>query len=168
MIKELNLNCPYKVYEESNTKTYYFDTNSGIRYVSYFTDANEYFVDFHLRHNIFTFGFEPKKNANSIIKKFEDVNIRLTLIAILEKFFENKSNVLTFVSDISDFKQKARNRLFEIWKNEFDTKNEFEKYDVEIETSEETYYSSMLIHKDNIHKLEYKSAFLMTTNDYNK
>ncbi len=167
MTKELNLNCPYKVYKNLNNKTYFFDTKSGVRYVAYFTDADEYFDDFHLRNNIFTFGFEPKK-TNLSKSALGDSDIKLTLTAIIKAFFTDKNNVLTFVADISDLKQKARNRLFEIWKNEYDVNMEYEKYDVEIKTDDETYYSSMLIHKHNTHKLEYKEAFLLSTGELNK
>lgn len=97
-----------------------------------------------------------------------DNNIKLTLISIIQRFFENKNHVLTFVADISDLKQKARNRLFEIWKNEYDLNEEFEKYDIEIKTDDESYYSSMVIHKDNIHKVEYKKSFLQTTDELSK
>jgi hypothetical protein len=168
MIKELNLDCPYKVFYDSDDSIYFFDTNSGVRYIAYFTDADEYFEEFHLRNNIFTFGFEPKKTTGLSNKILGDNDIKLTLITIIKTFFLNKNNVLTFVADISGFKQKARNRLFELWKYEYDINVEFEIYDVEIKTDDETYYSSMLIHKDNVHKSEYKKAFLLTTDGLNK
>ena len=57
MIKELNLNCPYKVYEDSEKNIYYFYTLTKVRYIAYFTDADEYFPDFYLKNNIYTFSF---------------------------------------------------------------------------------------------------------------
>ena len=167
MIEELNLKCPYKVYKDLENNIYFFDTKNGVRYISYFTDADDFFDDFHLRDNIYTFGFERKNNIK-YSKVLGDKSVRLTLIAILKAFFINKNNVLTFVADISDLKQKARNRLFDIWKKEYDAEKEFEKYDVEIETDCEIYYSSMIIHKNNIHKSEYIKAFLLTAENLNK
>lgn len=168
MIKELNLECPYKVFKDTENNVYFFDTDLDIRYIVYFTDANEYFENFHLRNNIYTFGFEPQDKVHSTKRTIRDNKIKLTLIAIIKRFFINTNNVLTFVADISDLKQKARNRLFDIWKNQHDVNQEFDKYDVEINTGEETYYSSMIIHKDNIHRSEYKKAFLLSTEELNK
>ena len=168
MIKELNLNCPYKVYEDSEKNIYYFYTLTKVRYIAYFTDADEYFPDFYLKNNIYTFGFEPEKNKGKSNRILADNNIKLTLISIIQNFFKNSNNVLTFVADISDLKQKARNRLFEIWKNQYDIKEQFEKYDIEIETDDESYYSSMLINRNNMHKSEYKKAFLQTTEELKK
>jgi len=166
MKKVLNLNSPYRVFKDENTLTYFFTTKFNITYRVYFTDANEYFTNFNLTENIFLFGFEYLQN--NISNKLEDINIRLTLIAIINRFFENKSNVLVFVADISDFRHKARNRLFNKWKQEFDVNDFIEKYDIEIETEGETFFSSMLIRKDNIHKDEYKKAFLLIPESLSK
>ena len=168
MIVELNLNSPYKVYKDSDKNIYFFYTISGTKYIAYFTDANELFESFHLKDNIFQFGFEPVNMDKTPHASFGDNNIHLTIIALIKKFFTNKNNVLTFVADISDLKQKARNRLFQIWKQKYDVNMDFEKYDIEIETEEEIYYSSMIIHKDNIHKNEYRQAFLLTSEELNK
>ena len=168
MIKELNLKCPYKVYEDIENSSYFFYTISKQKYIVYFTDANEYFNDFHLKNNIFSFGFEPQNSTVGYTKTYSDKNIKLTIFAIIRLFFKNENHVLTFVADISDLKQHARNRLFNMWKNENDIEGNFEKYDVEIETEDEVYYTSMILHSNNIHKTEYKQAFFDTTNELNK
>ena len=167
MIKELNLNSPYKVYKNLSDNIYFFDTESKIRYIAYFTDADEYFNDNYLKNNIFSFGFEPQ-NQSVTYKNLFDSKIKLTIVAILKNFFLNQNNVLTFVTDISDLRQKARSRLFEIWKNEFDLNDDFDKFDLEIISEDETYYSSMIVHKNNINREKYKESFLKSVNDLSK
>lgn len=168
MTKELNLECPYNVFRDKDTQTYFFHTKSNIKYIAYFTDASDYFLNFHLRHNIYMFGFEPEGLSIYDKRKLSNNNIHLTIVAILESFFDSKENVLTFVADISDSKHKARNRLFESWKKEYDFENKFDKYDIEIVGDEDIYFSSMIISKDNIHRLEYKEAFTMSSEEYLK
>ena len=157
MSKELNLNSPYKVFFNSDNNYYYFVTQTGIKYIAYFTDADEYFEDFDLKDYIYIFGFERQKSDNNEI--IDDKNIKATLIAIIKCFFNNEQNVLIFVADISDSKHKARHRLFNLWKNEFDYNSNFEKYDVEILTEGETFYASMLISKNNSYKKVYREHF---------
>ena len=126
MIKALNLNSPYKVFLNSDNHTYHFVTQNGIKYITYFTDADEYFDNFELKSNIYVFVFDRSRvNENSNVY---DESIKVTIIAIIKNFFKNKQNVLIFVADINEDKHRARHRLFNNWKNEFDNLSEFEKY----------------------------------------
>ena len=124
MIEELNLDSPYKIFKDNEQGFYFFITKLKVKYIFYLTDASSRFENFHLSNNIFEFGFEPEKTNK--IPKTTDKKIRLTLIVFLKAFFIDKNNVLMFVADVSEFKQHARNRLFQIWKDLYDTQNEFE------------------------------------------
>ena len=157
MNKELNLNSPYKVFFNSDYNYFYFVTQTGIKYITYFTDADEYFKDFNLKDNIYIFGFERQQIDKNGVN--DDNYIKATLITIIKWFFKNEQNVLVFVADVSDLKHKARHRLFNSWKKEFDYDSNFEKYDVEILTEGETFYASMLITKNNPYKNIYRKHF---------
>ncbi len=166
MIKALNLNSPYKVFLNSDNHTYHFVTQNGIKYITYFTDADEYFDNFELKSNIYVFGFDRSRvNENSNVY---DESIKVTIIAIIKNFFKNKQNVLIFVADINEDKHRARHRLFNNWKNEFDNLSEFEKYDVEIVTEGEIFYASMIIDKNNPNKSDYKKHFFDESSNLNK
>ena len=80
------------------------------------------------------FGFESTKKD---LKVKRDNRIKETILAFVLLLMNDESRVLTFVADISDSKQRARNRLFNQWKNENDFDGIFEKYDVEIESDDQ-------------------------------
>jgi len=168
MIEELSLECPYKIFKDTVNNIYFFETQKQVRYTLYLSDASDYFIDFHLVRNVFLFGFEPTGQSLISKKMSRDSRIKETILAFVQLLMNDDNRVLTFVADISDSKQKARSRLFNQWKNENDFDGIFDKYDVEIESDEQTYYSTMIIRKNNIHKSEYKKAFLLTADDLTK
>lgn len=112
------------------------------------------------------FGFEPYNNKTP--KDNKDTKIRRTLIAFLSVFFADKNKVLLFSADITDFKQQVRSRLFENWKNKYDKEGKLNKYNVEIASDEEIYFSSLIVHKENVHKKEYKEAFFLSATNLTK
>ncbi len=148
MKEELSLKSPYKIFYEEGE--YYFFTSSGIKYILYFKDVS-YFGISYLDQNILEFGFKPEYERGR-----NDKNIRLTVFSFIEHYFlKNKNNVLFFITDSLDNKQKARKRLFDKWINE--SKNiKLLKYDINLKTEDMVYYGSLILSENNIYRQEYE------------
>lgn len=48
-----------------------------------------------------------------------DPDVKVTILAIIEEFFRNNSNVLIYICDTSDGREAVRNRLFLKWFEEY-------------------------------------------------
>ncbi len=159
MEKVLNSLCPYKVHKDECGLFFY--NNEGIKYFVSFTDNSRSFFDKALHSKIFDFGFEPEQKT-----KF-DKRVRDTLITILVDFFsKDKERVITFTTDGSDRKQLARKRLFNFWKQRYGA--DFFKYDIELKTENDNYYSSLILHKDNKSKEIYHNSFFNIEKELSK
>ena len=75
-----------------------------------------------------------KKHSDKVIGT--DVNIGKTIAAIIKSFFRNKNNILTYICDINDKHQAARDRKFKIWFNRYAEINSFELFPAEIQVDE--------------------------------
>ncbi|MCF6365291.1 MAG: DUF6169 family protein [Bacteroidales bacterium] len=153
MKEELSLESPYKIFFED--EEYFFNTNSGIKYILYFKDVN-YFGISYLDKNISEFIFNPETG-----KGRNDKNIRLTVFSIIKSFFsKNTDNVLFYIADNSDNKHKARKRLFNKWFKENNLK--LEKFDFQLKDGDIIYYGSLILSENNTYYSEYKSEINKT------
>jgi hypothetical protein len=100
---ELNSQRPYKVEQSENI--YHFTTISGVSYIAYFIEIDSAEIN-----NLYSFSFETDSNNTPF-----DPRTSVTVIKILQDFFENHQNSMLFVCDVSDGKQQARLRLFDQW-----------------------------------------------------
>jgi len=82
------------------------------------------------------------------IEASEDPRVSLTIISIVEDFFDRGGNMLGYTCDASDKRQNARKRLFSIWYTRYG-RGKFVKYDFQ---QGDTYIS--IIAKRNAHEIE--------------
>ena len=151
LVDEINLYAPYQVFEGDEANSLIFFTDSELEYVVSFV-KDETLDDC---NNIFQFLIEAKSSSHSN----NDTNVSETIACIAKAFFSHHPDyMLTFVCDISDFRQAARQRLFSRWFQKFN-QDEYEKFDWQIETEDCTFYASMIGCKEYDYLYEYKIAF---------
>ena len=94
---------PYKI-QKADDATYYFETSYGLKYKAYFI---EYPAD---TYELYSFSFEKEES-----RAFYDPRIKDTIITVLENFFESKNSILGYTCDVTDGREMARKRLFDLW-----------------------------------------------------
>ncbi|PTT30437.1 hypothetical protein DBR28_15980 [Chryseobacterium sp. HMWF028] len=148
MPTELNLNSPYKVYADDFDLSYSFTTENDVVYKLAFTDFNSLFIN--------TSGEGIVDNVyNLLIDNVEDKfapldpNVRETVAEILKEFFKNTKNTLVYTCDSVDHKQMVRYRKFNYWFDMSDFNANLVMLKNEFKDQEDSYYASMIYHKDN-------------------
>ena len=119
-LENINLHAPYKVWQDAENKSLYlFETDSGLKYDISFMPDNAF-----IRSGAYQFCVNVEDNGRS----FRDTKLQQTIVAIVEEFFEaNGENVMLYLCETGDGKQKFRNRLFLGW---FNTYAHHELYEV--------------------------------------
>ncbi len=149
MKKELNLECPYKVFADFENQTYTFFTDFNVEYRLSFTDC-AYLFNGTLGENMIKDVYNV--NIENVSKAFspKDIKLKETIICILKHFFRNKENSVVYVCDSSDNRELARYRKFNFWFDSEDFSNNLEKLSDTIVIDEITsHYISMIYHKEN-------------------
>ena len=142
-----NLQLPYNIVQTDNL-TYMFITQSGVVYTAYFIDISHSFGS----DSVYTFSFDA---AGKTVK---DDRVRVTILKILNDFFQSVRNALLVVCDSSDNREKSRFKLFRKW-YEAIIEPEIEKVDVSIDLGGCVIYSSLLLSKRHPQADEMKDLF---------
>lgn len=154
----------YEITTNENEHEFHFITSLNYQYHVYFLPAKEdYFSDYpDVPDNIYLFGFSLQ---NAIVGTLHfDAKVAKTICQILFKFFENNKNIIIFICDSTDKRERQRNITFNKWFHHFDTEHLFEKTDKVLEyDSENRYYLSIIYRKDNPDKMIYLDAFQKMT-----
>lgn len=136
---KINKTAPYKVSFQSDT-SFKFHTDNGCQLQIGFTE------DFMISEiGVYQFYIQNKTKTPSL----KDVKLKETIIAVFEHFFEEKNRVAVYICDSMDGKQHIRNRLFQMWFNSYLHKEKYTLQTATIDFDGISYYSAMLIHKDN-------------------
>lgn len=146
MKEVLNLPCLYKVFLNSRRNAYWFRTSSRAEYEVLFTFDNSLFVGTELE------GFGIYSVAINKVKKGvggADPEIQLTILSILNHFFQDRNRILTFVYDSMDGKEVIRMRLFKIWESKYRFSSKIQKLDGLIKWSGLEYQSGILFQSKN-------------------
>lgn len=134
-----------------------FFTETGIEYiVGFVEDASLELSD---TYQIYL----TKKQSDKVIGT--DPNIGKTITAIVRSFFGNKRNVLTYICDINDKHQAARDRKFKNWFHRYASVDEFELLSDEITVDDCTYYMAVIASKENTNLENVKSRFVDKVED---
>ncbi len=131
---------------------YRFLTEGNTEY--YLTFIEYPVVEEYLAAKIFMFNIEratPKVGQN-------DIKLLNTIIYVLEEFFNRHEDALITVSDISDNKQAARKKLFDIWFNRYN-KGRLEKLDGSYKIGDIPVYVSLLFSANNFNHRNLIKAF---------
>jgi len=133
---ESNSLPPYNFARVGNA--YSFETDKGLSYKAYFVEYP------FLTQHFYSLSFDKVFDADAC----EDKRVSITIISIIEDFFDRGGNMLGYTCDASDERQKGRRRLFSIWFTLFG-KNKYVKYDFQ---QDNTYVS--IIAKQNAQDID--------------
>lgn len=152
----INAKSEYYVKKEDDEGTYSFTTDN----------MAEFFISFEkddiLRSGIvYQFGISNPQGKKSP----RDHKVRITILAIIEEFFNKNKAALLYICETGDGMQKMRSRLFQYW---FSGYNEKEEYlflpQVVYDEEENENYAALIIRKDNPCFVELVSEFTETIN----
>lgn len=141
---ESNLQCPYKFTANPQTQAYNFTTNNNIIYNVAFI------VDEGLLDSVKAYHISIKPENEKQPPK--DYRVQATIESIINRFFQNKNNVLIYICDAADSRQYQRHLLFGRWYNSSEIKDFVIKLDAEIKNTDHFQYASVLYHKENTDK----------------
>lgn len=148
--------------EEESITVAYFSTKSETKYRAYFYPIPDYFDKLSPETLLYQFGYHfgfTKLAPNEERKEPIDFRVRNTIIAIINKFFEEKGidKILIFYCDDGDGKNTKRSISFDNWYEVAETKTCYKKYDEQIIVVDEsgnktsTDYISLIIECENPH-----------------
>lgn len=159
----------YEITTNEDGNEFHFITSLNYQYNVYFLPAKEdYFYEYpEVPDNIYLFGFSLQ-NAKTGMLPFDE-KVAKTICQILLDFFKNNKNVIIFICDSADKKERHRSITFSKWFHHFDTEQLFEKTDKILEyDSDNRYYLSIICRKDNPDKSIYLDAFFKMTSSMEK
>lgn len=152
----INAKSEYYVKKEDDEGMYSFTTDN----------MTEFFISFEkddiLRSGIvYQFGISNPQGK----KSSRDHKVRITILAIIEEFFNKNKAALLYICETGDGMQKMRSRLFQYW---FSVYNEKEEYlflpQVVYDEEDNENYAALIIRKDNPCFVELVSEFTETIN----
>ena len=117
-LNNINLHAPYKVMQDPEKEfNFYFVSDTGTRF-----DIDFVFNDSIVPSGSYELGITNKKNRQSPL----DPKLRLTILAIIEEFFEvNGEEAMLYLTETGDGKQAFRNRLFVRWFNNYEQREKY-------------------------------------------
>lgn len=138
-IEVINQHSPYIVWTEGVGK-YYFETEAGILYQ----------IGFDLEQSIWEDGaYEFGIRNVSGIPSMRDVNLKRTILCIVEEFFRQNPEILLYLCETGDGHQSARSRLFLHWFNDYEQKNRYYIKTVRIKAERIDHYASIIVQRSN-------------------
>lgn len=116
-LNNINLHAPYEVHErEDRQHEFYFWSDYGI----------EFDISFVPNNSIIPSGaYEIGINNRGHQASPGDPKFLQTLTAIIEEFFTCNNDVMLYIAETGDGKQKFRNRLFVIWFNTYQHRSDY-------------------------------------------
>ena len=135
----INTRSPYPVRTE-NGFSFLFTTDYGHLYEVGFLE------DYTLGDNCNTYQFFISLHDNNHYPR--DKKVFDTIVAILEEFFKNELVTLVFICDTFDGRQIYRNRLFSIWFNQYQHKDEYWLETKVLVVEDTQYYFSIIAKRD--------------------
>lgn len=158
MKKELNLQCPYKVFFDTDSKFYTFTTKNGIEYKILFADTCNLFEGTSTASYITKVHYLTIEKETKVTEPLDD-NTRETIETIITQFFSDKENSLLYVCDCNDGKELKRKLKFSNWYEKSSLKTSVTKIDKTITTEDNIHYSSLIYHTENPFKSSLEQAY---------
>ena len=140
-LSSINRSAPYRV-DSTNGYSFTFKTRYGYLYEVGFTEDGMLSDD----GRVFQF-FIVCVNSEHPAK---DLQVKDTVISILEEFFKNESVSLVYICDTHDGRQAVRERLFESWFHQYPLADLYEFICKTLTVENTDYYLSFLCRKDNL------------------
>ena len=146
---------PYPL-EITNTG-YSFVTDQGLRYQLYFLEDTSLFKEHPLLKGR-AFWFNIENTGGNYDIAVEDERIGVTVFEVLFKFFAQQENVVIFVCDSLDNRQRARKRKFDQWFFKLNDGSLIKENGIVL-SDEMEYYSGMIVHRNNPYLSKFLEAF---------
>ena len=137
----INLHAPYTVKQrEDKPQHYYFRTDYGV----------EYDISLEEEFSLVPSGAYALDITNREHKRSPlDTKFRMTLIAIVEEFFERNNDVMLYVTETGDEKQSFRDRLFVRWFNTYEHHDKYYIQTAEGKMEGQMNFMAIISRKDN-------------------
>lgn len=149
-------------------RLYTFVTGIGCLYHCYFFDFSAVFSDYpELAPNVFGFNLELKSKPEGMEKIPQDKYIAATVTTIVKSFLYEHENVVIYICDNSDNREKARFHKFTNW---FKTYNDGSIIQLKgiIRANDTDILNALLIHKENKLLNEFIEAYEILAGFYSK
>lgn len=138
-VDAINEKSPYWVIQLDNM-LFRFVTRNGTKYhVGFHPDT------FFLNEGAYHFFIERAHDDNTST----DPHVFEVVSLIIEEFFKNNTNVMLYICDPSDNRQKARSRLYRRWYETYEHRESYTLADAAIDMGKTTVYAGMLVRKDH-------------------
>lgn len=135
----VNRLAPYKVWTE-NGRDFFIETDKGNLFKVGFMD--DYFI---WDTGAYQFTVNNENNQPSP----NDVKLKLTLFRLIEAFFEVNPDILLYICETGDDKQRLRNRLFIHWFNTYSQRDNYILKTVEIMDGNTANFAAIIVQKSN-------------------
>ena len=138
-LENINKKAPYPLTQLTDM-TFSFVTEQGVHYdVGFFPD------EFFMRGHGFHFFIENTLGEHGSY----DPKVMEVVVAVIEEFFMQDSNVMLYIYDPYDKRQASRNRLYRMWFLGYAFNHEMTLYSDSVTFEGETYYSGVLMRHDH-------------------
>lgn len=135
----VNRLAPYKVWTE-NGRDFFIETDKG----------NLFKVGFMDDYSIWDTGaYQFTVNNENNQPSPNDVKLKLTLFRLIEAFFEVNPDILLYICETGDDKQRLRNRLFIHWFNTYSQRDNYILKTVEIMDGNTANFAAIIVQKSN-------------------
>ena len=145
-----NLLNPFEI-NEVEKFDYTFVSRDGINYRVFFSPLQDYYPEL---PNTYSFSIEPEDRTPHPF----DRRIAMTVVAILERFFQNDENAMIMICDTLDGKERKRRKLFDRWFKMFNN-GRLIKMDAAGSVDQYELFLSIYFTKTNPNKEQLKVAF---------
>jgi hypothetical protein len=140
----------------------------GVTYHCYFFDFSTPFSDYpEIANNVFGFNLEVNEMPEGLTKLSLDKRIAATVTTIVKAFLNENSNVVVYICDNSDNREKARFHKFNNWFKVYNDGTIIQLRGV-IRAGDTNILNALLIHKDNRLKNDFIEAYEILTGIYTK
>lgn len=140
-INRINAKAPYHVTFDATTDLYKFASAYNVSFSVGF-EENE-LLDSGDSYQFVLTNYEGKKSPR-------DLNVRDTVLAIIEDFFISNKAALLYICETGDGMQRMRNRLFHFWFSVYAENNEFLFLpQVVYDEDDNENYATLIIRRDN-------------------
>ena len=151
-----------------NERLYSFTTSVGCLYHCYFFHFSTAFSDYpNLAPRVFGFNLELKFKPADLDKVPLDKRIAATVTNIIKAFLHEKENVVVYICDNSDNREKARFHKFYHWFKEYNDGSIVQLRGV-IRAGNINILNALLIHKNNPQLNDFIEAYEIITGIFTK
>lgn len=137
-VEKINLRSPYEVSSADSEGSFSFTTNQGRIYRVGFVE--ESLLSF---SGVYQFFIQTDTHTRN------DADLFAAIISIIEVYFESGALALSYICDIRDGRQSARNRLFALWFRNYPFNHEYRLINKRIEVEDTDYYISLIVRMDD-------------------